>query len=411
MGQVGKPAVAVFAMPEAGHFQRLRPLISDLARHGIQTHVFTDKRFAHQVEAAGGRFIDVFATQPLESVDAESVPLSCRYVTYAAASAERVAREVERLGASLVVYDTFAVVGRVVALQLGLPYVNVCNGHTVDPAGFAARLEREYPRVVVSAACRHAVEVLRDRHGIADASPFSFVEGLSPYLNLYCEPPEFLTAAERLPFEPVAFYGSLPPPAELAMEAGPSPFGEEDGLRVYVSFGTVVWLHWAEEALAALTAISSALAAMPQVRGLISVGGRQPDSEPIRALARRSVSVANHVDQHRALRDADVFVTHQGLNSTHEAIFHLVPMISYPFFADQPGLAARCQEFGLAVPLVDRVLAPVDEHAIAAAFEWVAAERDAIAACLAEAREWELDVIASRDSVLERIIGLIGGQA
>ena len=38
---------------------------------------------------------------------------------------------------------------------------------------------------------------------------------------------------------------------------------------------------------------------------------------------------------------ADAFVTHSGMNSTHEALFHKMSMVSYPIFADQPGLAAR----------------------------------------------------------------------
>ena len=45
----------------------------------------------------------------------------------------------------------------------------------------------------------------------------------------------------------------------------------------------------------------------------------------------------------RVLAAADVFVTHHGLNSTHESIAERVPMLSYPFQWDQPGMAERCQ--------------------------------------------------------------------
>ena len=56
------------------------------------------------------------------------------------------------------------------------------------------------------------------------------------------------------------------------------------------------------------------------------------------------------MDQWAVLGETDLFVTHHGLNSTHEAIFNRVPMLSYPFFWDQPGLAAKCQAFGIARP-------------------------------------------------------------
>lgn len=406
---MSEPSVAVFAMPDISHFERLRPLIGDLVRHGLETHVFTDRRFAPFVESAGAKFVDLFEGRELASVDDESLPFSCRYVTFAGACAEQVAADVKALGSSLVLYDTFAVVAHVVARLLGLPYVNVCNGHAYDPARFVPVLEREYPRISPSPELLRAIELLRERHGVADASPLSYISGLSPHLNVYCEPPEFLTAAERQIFEPVAFYGSLPPIEELEIPPGPSPFGDRDGLRVYASFGTIVRRFWDAQALAALVAVAAAVGARPGTCGLISLGEPEPSAEVARALAQENVSVLGHVDQRRVLRDADVFVTHQGLSSTHEAIYRLTPMISYPFFADQPGLAARCRELGLSVPLVDTPRAPVDEAAVAAALEQIVAGRDEMAARLAEACRWELDVIAARGSVIERIVGLVGG--
>ena len=72
---------------------------------------------------------------------------------------------------------------------------------------------RDYERRFQELDARIAAELsrLRDEHGLADASPFSYVSGVSPDLNLYCEPPQFLQPDERRPFEPLAFIGSLWP--------------------------------------------------------------------------------------------------------------------------------------------------------------------------------------------------------
>ena len=128
----GRSAV-VFCMPEQGHFKRLLPLISGLAGAGIATHVFTDLRYREAVERAGGRFVDVFAGRPLEAADAKSLPVPCRYVSFAAHYADSVLREVAALRPALVVHDTFAVIGVVVANQLKLPRVAVCSGHNAAP--------------------------------------------------------------------------------------------------------------------------------------------------------------------------------------------------------------------------------------------------------------------------------------
>jgi UDP:flavonoid glycosyltransferase YjiC (YdhE family) len=118
--------------------------------------------------------------------------------------------------------------------------------------------------------------------------------------------------------------------------------------------------------------------------------------------------VASRVDQWDVLAGSDVFITHQGLNSTHEAIFHRIPMLSYPFFWDQPALAQRCRELGLAVPLADEPRAPLTEHHVRTALAEVASRRDSILAALTRAREWERQVMAGRDSVVERLVELAG---
>ncbi len=102
-----------------------------------------------------------------------------------------------------------------------------------------------------------------------------------------------------------------------------------------------------------------------------------------------------------------LYLTHQGLNSTHEAIYHRVPMMSYPFFADQPALMVRCQELGLAVPVVNTLRGTVAAHDIRVALDRIAASRTQMAERLAEAREWELDTIRARPGVIAQMIELI----
>ena len=399
--------VAVFAMTEHGHFQRLLPLIAGLVERSVPVHVFSDGRFRGEAGAAGAVFVDLFDRYPLERADDASTPFPCRFVTFAGVYAEQVIEDLRDLGPSLVIYDTFAVIGRVAARALGLPHVNVCAGHNMDPARLVPALHED-PRVRLAPVCLDAVDALRQRHGLDDASPFSYVSGLSPDLNVYCEPPAFLTPGEAEAFQPVAFHGSLPGHAEAAArDGGPSPFGPEGRtIDVYVSFGTVVWRYWAEEALAALAAISEALGTRQDVRAIVSLGGTDLDADAVDSIARPNIRVEEWVEQWHVLQHADVFVTHQGLNSTHEAIYNLVPMLSYPFFSDQPALAERCRSLGLAVPLAHLPRAPIDAPAVDAALVELLESREELEARLTEAREWEREVIAGRREVLDRVTAL-----
>ena len=393
---------AFFSMKPVGHVHRTLPLVRRLAQSGVKVVAFVDARFRREVEEAGAEFFDLFGRFPIDGLDDGTMPRSARYVTYGAHYAEPIGKELDRIGARLVLYDTFAVVARAAAQARGLPYVNLCAGHAAD----AAAIEEDLRRggfVKISPKCLDAVRRLKDDYGIADAHPFLYVSHESPFLNVYGEPPEFLG---RRP-EPAAFFGSIPDDWESrgkdpAVDPGFAA-DTKTRLRVCVSFGTMVYRFYPAEARAALEVIRDAAEGLPWVSALISLGGEVP------ALAGgRNVSVRPWIDPWRVLREADVLVTHHGLNSTHEAIVCKVPMLSYPFLWDQPAVARRCEELGLALPLAGTLRAPLTVPGVQRAFEAIAEERETLRGNVEKARRWEIDVMARRDEVTRRIVALLG---
>jgi len=404
-----KPRVVIFCMPEYGHFKRLLPVIAGLAVSGVEVNVFTDARFAAAIVSNGGRWHDLFRDRALDSADNRSRPIPCRYVSFAGKFAASVIREAEALKPDLVIHDAFAVIAVPVANRLGLPRVNICAGHNLAPGPTVAALCVD-ARVQIADECSRAVEILRTQFGIPDASPFSYITSLSPDLNLICEPPQFLTVTEREAFKPCAFFGSLPEPTPVTASSGSTqcqfPSGDSSrSLRLYCSLGTVVWRYYADYAWAVLEALALAAQQCGDLQVVIGLGGQPIDSR-CRHLRGESVRVESYVDQWQLLQASDVFLTHHGLNSTHEAIYHGVPMLSSPFFSDQPGLARRCQAFGLAVPIVHGLRAPLTATDILNALDLVASRRGAMTARLDLARQWELEVMAARPAVIARIIAL-----
>lgn len=390
----------MFVPDAAGHFGPTRAVIAGLAGHGADVHVFTAPRYRADVEAAGARFVDVFERYPVAAADDESLPVVSRWVTHAAHYGEEVMREVRELGASLVVYETFAVIGRAVACGLGLPYVNVTINHNLAPGPYIESLRRERP-IVTSERCRRAVELLRDRFGMVDASPFSYIDGLSPYLNVLTEPPQWTTQEERSVFEPCACFGSLPPQPVLDAPRPAAAFGDGSP-KVYASFGTVPWWYWPEVATDALETVAQTLG--PTASVLLTLGGADVAPERVAAMRRAGAVVVPYADTYGALSDADVFITSHGVNSTHEAVHLGVAMLSYPFHGDQPGLADFCRRHGLALPLVDRPRAPLEPEALVAAMAQIEQQRAQFDEALARAGSWEREVIAQRDAVIDRVL-------
>jgi len=183
-------------------------------------------------------------------------------------------------------------------------------------------------------------------------------------------------------------------------------FAAGDGLKVYVSFGTVIWRYYAETALRALHTLADAFAGQDSVQAVISLGGAEPGAAARADLARPNVQVEDYVDQQAVLAGADLFVTHHGMNSTHEAIVRGVPMLSYPFFwtsragAEMPGT-------GTGDSAGRRVQGRFTTADVARALDTLRCRSTALRSALGRARAWEEAVVAKRPEVIRRIVRLI----
>jgi UDP:flavonoid glycosyltransferase YjiC (YdhE family) len=76
-----------------------------------------------------------------------------------------------------------------------------------------------------------------------------------------------------------------------------------------------------------------------------TLGKRVLDSYPA------NWTVRDRVDQQRVLSAVDVFVTHGGSNSFHEAVLLRVPVVVVPFFGDQVLIGQRAEELGVGIGL------------------------------------------------------------
>jgi UDP:flavonoid glycosyltransferase YjiC (YdhE family) len=112
---------------------------------------------------------------------------------------------------------------------------------------------------------------------------------------------------------------------------------------VYCSLGSQG--HLSASTRRILRAAIDAIAGRPDWQGVVAVGPHLP-IEDFRS-PRDNVVVVSFAPQLQILRRASLMITHGGLATVRECIYHGVPMVVFPLVRDQPGNAARVVYHGL----------------------------------------------------------------
>lgn len=397
--------IAAFCMPLRGHLNSLLCLTRELVSVRCQVDIFSHPSCREEILRSGATFHDLRLEEPADGDAKPSWPPSMRAVDHAARQGEALISAVRQIAPAVILYDAFCVVAQVVSHRLNLPRIRLAPGHYVDPQILVSNLKRQ-GLIYISQATRLASTELRERFGIEDAQPFMFLTEISPWLNIYGDIPELCAPPGLAGCANVAFFGpnfqSLDEWRMSQRTPGPSL---RSGLTVYASFGTVVWRHFRRQIVESLSALAAAFGRRAEGALIISLGGSTLGEDEVGRICRSRVSVRAYVDQRRVLSTCDFFVTHNGLNSTHESIASGVPMLSHPFFFDQPRLAERCQALGMALPLgcAEQVLTVAD---VEGALELVIAERRLMEERIRRAQIWQEKAIKNRHRVVARILGV-----
>jgi hypothetical protein len=333
--------ILIFAIPNDGHLNIIKRLVREY-RHAYQFQlVLVDRsRTAPDladldapvvVPHAAGRFTNTSAGQVFARV--YDLLDEC----LAAARA---------FHPDLLIYDFCAVEGHFVGQVLGV------RAWCSIPGLIGPLLDHDYLDQSLSTdGNRDALAAIERRYGVS-VRPEQ-VELISNSLHL---PAELNLLWSYPAVTPANFLDNRQPAryqfAGYPTGGHPGPHRRSGTPLVYLSFGTEVMdnLWHAEEqtrdgirrCVAGLTRSWSS----PDIDVVFSTLDR-----PVLADYPANWQVHHKVDQQEALSRADVFVTHGGSNSLHEAVLYQVPMVVAPFFGDQMLISQRVEELGIGIAI------------------------------------------------------------
>ncbi|GGA34170.1 macrolide family glycosyltransferase [Paenibacillus physcomitrellae] len=330
-----------------GHIQPTLGVVRELIGRGEEVVYFVSDSFRGLVESTGAKVI-TFGGQAFVEAFLAGGRSPWGRVSGLLRTADivipGVLEQIQGERFDYMIHDSMFGCGRLLAQILKLPAISSCTSFALGPEEFEQmqdQLSSRFPAEVNEQAWQELLRLVNDLEAKYE------VKAGSAY-DIFCNPaPLTLVYTSR----------SLQPGGELFDDTykfvGPSitprphePFElssiDTDHL-IYISLGTVF-----NQALDFYKLCLSAFAGTNHTV-ILSVG-RQTQVAELGDLPANFI-VRPYVPQLEVLQHAKLFITHGGMNSTHEGLYYAVPMIVLPQSADQPAIARRVAELGAGIHL------------------------------------------------------------
>lgn len=342
--------IVFFCIPAHGHTNPTLGVVNELAARGHEVIYYSYNSFREKIEAAGARFVscDEFDAEcRLSPEDAAKVgsdlALSVRLLTDTTLALDAtVCAEMERLKPDCIVADSMAVWGKAVACKLRIPFVSSTTTFAFNR--YSAKIMKQSAGKLLSMLISMP-KINRDIErlqagGYPIKSVLDLIQNDDLTHTIVYTSPEFQPASETFS-DRYAFVGPSIRPATQEIKK------VRDKL-VYISLGTVVTAAQNKKLLRFYQNCIKAFENSPY-QVIFSAGSALPVSEIGEIPS--NISVHASVDQIAVLEKADVFLSHCGMNSASESLYHAVPLVMYPQTDEQGGVAARISQVGAGILL------------------------------------------------------------
>ncbi len=327
--------IVFFCIPAHGHTNPTLNVVRELISRGHQVWYYSYEILRQKIEATGATFVscdDYDMEQKLTPKDAVRVGKDLAFSTQilvdtTLALDAKVCADMERLKPDCIVADSMAVWGKAVAMKRGIPFVSstttfAFNQHSAkimkQSIGQLFGMLFSMPKITKD------IKRLQNA-GYPVKNVLDIIQNDDNTHTVVYTSPEFQPCAETFS-DKYAFVGpSIRPATEEIAKTGEK--------LIYISMGTVNndMMPLYKRFIAALA--STEYQVIMSVGSLVSLEdfGSLPEN----------ISVFPQVDQIAVLKEADVFVSHCGMNSVSESLYFGVPLVMLPQTSEQGGVAER----------------------------------------------------------------------
>ena len=328
--------IAWFCIPAHGHTNPTLGLVKTLTEAGHQIWYFSFEKFREKIESAGATFIgcdgydfDMEDKYNSDRVGKDKVFATELLVSSTLALDEMTSRAIDDIRPDIVVSDSVAFWGKLVAMKHNLPYVSSTTTFAFNR--YSAKYMQESiwdigKMIFALPRINKQLKRLREK-GYPVKSLLDIIQNDNDTNTIVYTSKYFQPCAETFS-EKYHFIGP-------SMRPITKPVEKTADKTIYISMGTVNQNK---------QFIRNCINALAQTdwQVIISMG---TDTDHFEELP-ENIQVYESVDQMAVLSIADAFITHCGMNSASEGLYYGVPLVLFPQTPEQNAVAKRTEELG-----------------------------------------------------------------
>ena len=333
--------IAWFCIPAHGHTNPTLGIVKELTAAGHQVYYFSFEMFREKIERAGAVFIgcDGYDFEMEDKGNADRVGKDKAFATELLVSStlaldEMTTEKVREIRPDIVVSDSVAFWGKLVAMKHRLSYVSSTTTFAFNR--YSAKYMKESPWDIakmlftmpkINKQIRRLQQKGYPVKGILDIVQNDNETNTIVYTSKYYQPCSD-TFSDRYHF----IGPSIRPVTE--------PYEKRAEKTVYISMGTVNQNR---------EFYRNCIHALGQTdwQVIISMGTNTEHFDHVPD----NIEIHESVDQMAVLSIADAFITHCGMNSASEGLYFRVPLVLFPQTPEQGAVAGRTEELGAGVML------------------------------------------------------------
>ena len=333
--------IAWFCIPAHGHTNPTLKVVKELTDAGHQVFYFSFEMFREKIEQAGAVFIgcdgydfDMEDKENADRVGKDKVFATELLVSSTLALDEMTTEKIREIKPDIIVSDSVAFWGKLVAMKHRIPYVSSTTTFAFNR--YSAKYMKESPwdiakMLFAMPRINRQIQRLRD-HGYPVKGLLEIVQNDNETNTIVYTSKYFQPCSETFS-DCYHFIGpSIRPVTE--------PVTKTAEKTVYISMGTVNQnREFYRNCIHAL--------GKTDWQVIISMGTNTEHFDDLPA----NIQIHETVDQMAVLSIADAFITHCGMNSASEGLYFQVPLVLFPQTPEQGAVAKRAEELGAGIRL------------------------------------------------------------